>query len=236
MLSIHFAFIGEGTSDDGLIPHLEDLCVALGADEVTGTAIDFQRFDKRIGNTIKEKLNAAIQLEPNANLWFVHRDADSRDPKPRYDEVSAAIVDCAFSSAWVAVIPVQETEAWLLLDETAIRTIAGRPSGRTPALNLPNPGQVESKAKPKEFLQETLVRAAGVTGRRLRKFVADFPVHRKLLLQRLPTKGYLEDVTSWRRMRTDLKAAIDRIRETNIALMQAANETGITDSNQSSIE
>jgi len=220
MIIIHFGFVGEGTSDDGLIPHLENLCIALGADEVTGTAIDFQRLDKRVGHTVKGKLTAALQLEPNANLWFIHRDADSRDPQVRYDEISAAAIECELSREWVAIVPVQETGAWLLLDESAIRTVAARPRGRTPPLNLPPPRQAEDKANPKEFLQETLVRAANVKGRKLRNFRADFSVHRKLLLQGLPTDGYLNEVESWKRMRTELEAVIERLGETYPELTQ----------------
>lgn len=211
-MNIHFVFIGEGTSDDGLIPHLENLCIELGADEVIGTPIDFQRLGHSPGRTVESKLKAAIQLEPNANLWFVHRDADSRDPQPRYDEIAAAVNACNLSSRWVGIVPIQETEAWLLLDETAIREVAARPSGRNP-LNLPSPRHVEDKANPKELLQEALIRAASVTGRKLPKFRADFSAHRKQLLQNLPTDGSLHEVKSWIRMRDDLQTAIESLRD-----------------------
>src|SRR5437879_761987 len=91
MTIVHFVFIGEGSSDDGLIPHLRNLCIELGADEVTGVPLDFQRLDDHIGSTVESKLRAALQLEPNANLYYLHRDADSRDPQPRYNEISAAV-------------------------------------------------------------------------------------------------------------------------------------------------
>jgi hypothetical protein len=211
-MRIHFVLIGEGSSDDGLIPHLENLCIELGASEVTGTSLDFQRLERPIGRTVVAKLQAALHLEPTANLFFVHRDADSQDPAPRYAEISDAVGRCGLKKPWVSLIPVQETEAWLLLDEGAIRTVAGRPRGKYP-LNLPRPREVEAVAKPKEKLKEVLIGASELTGRRLERFRRDFPNHRRLLLQRMPTGGLLSEVQSWIRLRDHLKQAVFSLQE-----------------------
>ena len=45
-IKIRFAFIGEGSSDVGLVSPLEKLCVLCGADEVTGVAPDLGRLPK----------------------------------------------------------------------------------------------------------------------------------------------------------------------------------------------
>jgi hypothetical protein len=209
-MRVHFVFVGEGSSDDGLIPHLENLCIDLGADEVTGTTLDFRRLAEPIEKTVAARLDAAIQLEPEANLFLIHRDADDRDPSPRYDEIGHAVEVCQLSSEWVAIVPVQETEAWLLLDEAAIRSAAGRAVGRN-ALDLPKPSRVEDIAEPKELLKRALVDASEAHGRRLEKFRKNFPDQRRLLLARLPIRGILEQVPSWRRMRDDLAAALRRL-------------------------
>lgn len=211
-MRIHFVLVREGSSDDGLIPHLESLCIELGASEVTGTPLDFQRLERPIRSTVVAKLQAAMKLEPTANLFFIHRDADSRNPAPRYAEIGDAVMQCGLEKPWVALIPVQETEAWLLLDEAAIRTVAGRPSGRRP-LNLPRPREVEAISSPKERLKEILVDASGLSGRRLARFRRDFPDHRRLLLQRMPIAGVLSDVQSWVRLREMLEQAIFRLQE-----------------------
>jgi hypothetical protein len=44
------------------------------------------------------------------------------------------------------------TEAWLLIDEKAIREAAGNPKGRQP-LNLPKPSKTEELSDPKETLK-----------------------------------------------------------------------------------
>jgi len=206
-MRIHFVLIGEGTSDSGLIPHLEELCIFAGADEVSGTSPDFQRLRMPVGGQVESKVRATLLLEPNANLIFVHRDADSRDPEPRYAEISQAINAAHCTKPHVAVVPVQETEAWLLLDENAIRLTAENPRGRR-NLGLPRATRVEIVARPKERLQRTLVSASERSGRRLERFKRDFPTHRRLLLQRLPIGGPLNSVSSWVRMREDLENTI----------------------------
>ncbi len=211
-MRIHFVLVGEGSSDDGLIPHLENLCIELGASEVTGASLDYQRLKQSIRKTVEAKLQAAMLLEPTANLFFVHRDADSQDPVPRISEITEAVSRCGLEKPWVSVVPVQETEAWLLLDEAAIRTVAGRPRGRR-SLDLPHPREVESVTSPKEKLQEALVNASELIGRRLARFRREFPAHRHLLLQRLPTGGALFEVQSWSRLRDGLGQAVSILSE-----------------------
>jgi hypothetical protein len=209
-MRIHFVMIGEGRSDEGLIPHIERLIIALGADEVTGTAPDFNVIPGHRGHSVGEKLRTAVQLEPAANLVVIHRDADGRDPEPRYQEVTAAAVAFCQERQWVAVIPVQETEAWLLLDESAIRLVAGKPNGRAP-LTLPAAGRVEHVAHPKEVLEQALVAASELTGRRAAKFRSSLSAKRKQLLEQLPIGGELERLSSWIRFRADLAAALSRV-------------------------
>jgi hypothetical protein len=204
---VHFVFIGEGSSDDGVIPHLESLCIDAGASEVTGVAPDFRRLPGSVGHTVEAKLRAALALEPEANLVFIHRDADARSGSSRYTEIAAAVTECGCDQPVVCVVPVQETEAWLLLDEMSIRRAVGRPRGIA-KLSLPKPTALERLARPKERLQQVLEHASEATGRRLERIRQDFPVHRRALLQDLPTKGPLEQVPSWLRLRNDLRSAL----------------------------
>jgi hypothetical protein len=208
---IHFVLLSEGSGDDALLSHLENLCVTAGADEVTSTAPDFARLGQ-VGHRVEDKVAAAAILEPDASILFIHRDADNRDAQPRIDEIRTAVASVAVDVRWIAVVPVQETEAWLLIDEQAIRTAAYRPTGRR-VLNLPKPPSIERTARPKEVLKEALIQASELTGRRLEKFKRDFPRQRRLLLQQLPPGGPLEMLSSWRRLRDDVIAAITAIRD-----------------------
>jgi hypothetical protein len=210
-MHVHFVLIAEGTSDEALIPHLTELCIEAGADEATGIAPPFGRLPNPPGHELGAKLRTAIALEPSANLVLILRDADGPDPEPRHAEIRRAAPAELRGRAWVAVVPVHEIEAWLLLDERALRGVAGRPNGKE-ALNLPKPAAVEGLARPKERLQETLLAAASVTGRRRERFIHEFPHHRAQLLDRLPPGGVLENVPAWVRMRSDLQNAIARLR------------------------
>lgn len=209
-MRIHFVLVGEGRSEEGLISHIERLLIKHGAAEVTGTAPDFGMIPGHAGHTVKGKLRLAAQLEAAANLFIVHRDADDRDPNPRYDEIAEAVASLALERPWVAVVPVQETEAWLLLDETAIRSVAGNPNGKV-QLGLPAAARVEQIANPKEVLAAVLLAASQLTGRRAEKFRSRMPAKRKQLLEQLAIGGSLESVASWRRFRDDLAEVVRRL-------------------------
>lgn len=69
----------------------------------------------------------------------------------------------------ICVVPVRMTEAWFLFDTQAIRRAAGNPNGRMD-LELPELRRCESLPDPKSVLRDLLVRASGLSGRRLRGF------------------------------------------------------------------
>lgn len=210
MLSVRFLFIGEGTTDDELVVHLERCCVLAGADEAGGVAPDFSRLPHPTGRTVAAKLRSALQLEPNVDVVFVHRDADSRDPAPRHDEIYQAVQEVSDSLRYVAVVPVQETEAWLLLDESEVRSVAENPRGRVP-LSLPTPSTVENVADPKAQLKETILIASEQTGRRRDRISKMYAQKRKLLIRRLDPAGPVRGAPSWARMFSDLEYLISKM-------------------------
>jgi hypothetical protein len=69
----------------------------------------------------------------------------------------------------VAVVPIQETEAWVLLNEEAILTLVSN-SKRRMRLNLPSPKQVERIANPKERLKEVLASRKWSQGKTAQEF------------------------------------------------------------------
>lgn len=206
-MRVHLVLITEGPSDDGLLPHLEALCVEAGAEEVTSVAPDFGLLPEPVGRSVESKLRVAMRLEPNANLFLIHRDADARNPSSRYQEIAAAVNACSLRRPWAAIVPVQEMEAWLLLDESAIRQAVSRPNGRT-QLRLPSASNVESVARPKQRLQQALIDASSATGRNLERVRRDFGSQRRRLLLELNRQGSITSVPSWRRMCEDVRAAL----------------------------
>ncbi|HET9897908.1 MAG TPA: hypothetical protein VFQ44_23510 [Streptosporangiaceae bacterium] len=112
----------------------------------------------------------------------------------------------------VPVVPIRMTEAWLLLDEAAIRRVSGNPNSNVP-LNLPRARDVETVPDPKEVLAHALATALGFSGRRLEKLRKRFPYHRQQLLERIEPAGPIRDVPSWQAFNDDLLAGLKQISE-----------------------
>ncbi len=210
-MRVHFVLVCEGSSDEALVPHLRSLLVECGAREATGTAPDFSRWGQRISRDIGTRVRVALRLEGHVDLLFIHRDADSPDPELRYNEISMGVAKAGYANTWIGVVPVQETEAWLLLDESAIRRVSGRPKGRV-VLNLPSPNHVEEITNPKGRLLEEILRASETSGRRRDHLKKKLSALRGHLLAELRTGGPLQNVPSWVRLKTDIEKYVDVLR------------------------
>lgn len=199
---LRFALIREGTSDDGLIPHIRELLIRAGAPAVVGAARQYK------GST-KDRLQQVFREPSSPDLVFVHRDADAVDPDPRLHEIAGAASELGHSEQVVAVVPVQELEAWLLTDESAIRSVVGRPNGRA-SLGLPAIRRIEATARPKEVLQTACLTACERSGARRKREQTQFSTRRAILLERLDIDGSVTELPSWQRFVRDLNAAASR--------------------------
>lgn len=199
-------FLGEGPSDSGIVPQIENLAARIGF-ELAITDPDLSRLPNPPGKAVAEKLRTAIYIGGEYDLIVVHRDADRDGRAARLAEISRAVEDATPRSSYAAVIPVRMTEAWLLTDERELRHVAGNPKG-TCQLNLPPSKRVESLPDPKKVLKETLGVASGLSGRKLSKFHERFSEHRRQLLERLDPDGPVSMVPSWRDFVTDLEAGL----------------------------
>ena len=200
-MDIRFLLVCEGSSDTALLNHIERLLVDCGASEAAGTASCF-------GRRVRDKISFGLSYYGEADLLFVHRDANSAGAATRYDEISREVEAAGYSGQWIGIVPVRAMEAWLLVDEDAIRRVAGRPVS-TESLLLPPPHRVESIGDPKEALKRALYRAAAPQGaRRRKKFAAEFGGLRRLLAENLPTGGSLDQVPAWVTFRIDTEKAM----------------------------
>ena len=127
---------------------------------------------------LPRQIVAACRDHPGGTLGMllVHRDADSSTGHDtRVKEIEQATREAreidpdATALPIVPVVPVQESEAWLLVEEAAIRKAVRNESSRCP-LTLPPVASIESQNEPKEVLHEALRDAAEVSGRRRAKF------------------------------------------------------------------
>jgi hypothetical protein len=167
-----FTLLPEGTSDRALIPILRwVLGEHVGSTRtVIGSFVDSSRLPTRKKATPRDRLRSSIEIYP-CEILFIHRDADSVGATKRQAEVQAWIAAAELESdvSPVAVIPVRTSEAWLLVNDAAIREAASNPNGNI-ALNLPPLPRLVTLPDPKETLFEALRVASELTGRRLKKF------------------------------------------------------------------
>lgn len=200
----------DGPSDLPLSRLLERVCLDLGA------SVAIQPVDPRSlgdwGRSVEGRLRFLREADIKADLVFVHRDAERDHPDTRREEVLTSPESPPLGRTLVPVVPVRMTEAWLLLDETAIRVVAGRPNGRVP-LDLPKPREVEAIADPKERLKRALEAASEAKGRRLDDLRRSFPRNRRLLLERLDSAGPVTELAAWKRLRADVESALEVVAE-----------------------
>ncbi len=207
---IRFAFLCEGSSDEPLSIHLEELCLRNGASEVRGFPLNHVPEQK--SKKVEDQLEALLQQDTDWDLIFIHRDPDSPDDSQRREELRKAVKKAYLQLPHVFVVPIQKTEAWLLLDEKIIRSVAENPEGRV-QLNLPKASRVETVSSPKERLQEILITATQNRGRRLKRFKKRFPDHRRLLIDRLDIDGPISQVPAWQQLCKDIESTLATMRD-----------------------
>ena len=192
------ALLGEGTSDRALMPVLRWVVERATPAPFTIEWVPSARLS--MGPRLVDKVRGALQVQP-CDLLFVHRDADNLRPEVRTEEVHSAVG----AHPHVAVVPVRTTEAWLLIDEAAIRAAAGRVSGKEP-LALPAVARIEQMSDPKRILRDALVLAHGGTGRRARQFHPDDARHRLAVL--VDDWSPLRQLSAFQRLESDTRAAL----------------------------
>lgn len=165
------ALLGEGSSDRALLPILRWVLERCERPDVQLAWVDTRSLPA-VHRTLKEKVATARALSA-CEILFVHRDADTEDPGPRYAEIR----DAAGDRPHVAVVPIRETEAWMLIDPVAIACAAGRPRAAS-AVALPPLQRLERLADPKRALHDLLISAQGAAGRRASRFYPEAAVHR----------------------------------------------------------
>ena len=199
---MRFLLVCEGQSDTGLVSHIERMVIESGDEtEVEG---EHWFHGSPLGSKIHSALHAAGSM---VDMLFVHRDANNAGADARRAEIDAAVASIANAPRSIAVIPVRMTEAWLLLDDAAIRKAVGNPNGRSP-LDLPTPREAERRADAKQILANAFLTASEATGRRRKAIQRDFARLRRQLLINLPIGGPLERLPSWARFRDDTLSAI----------------------------
>lgn len=202
MIYARTLLLSDGTSDVPLGAHVASLARAHDI-ELDVVAPELERLDPPPGRSVHDRLDRILRIDSEFQVLVIHRDAEAVDRAEREREIQAGMTECGIGWPVVPVIPIRMTEAWLLLDEAAIREVAGRPRGST-SLALPSPRRAEDVPDPKAILEQALRDASGCTGRRLAKFSRDFPSHRRQLLERLDRNGPVRNLSAWQALEHDV--------------------------------
>jgi hypothetical protein len=204
---IQFALIAEGESDKPLVDILVNLCRRVeGVDAASGLWANDALALAETGKKLPAQVQAVVKYHGNLDLLFIHRDADSSDDtlaRQHIQEVASAV-------RTVAVVPIQETEAWLLTDANAIRMVAGNPHGRE-SLGLPAKlAHIESSARSKEILRRALVNAAkpGRQRQTISSNDKEFGRLRRRLLENLNLDGNVTQLRAWQRLLEDIERTL----------------------------
>lgn len=168
---MRITLVSDGSSDRALIPLIRWLLSQHGA----GPALDVRwadfQFLRARPSSLREKIVRAVELNP-CDLLLIHRDAENQPIEDRKQEIAEAIEELEaeglFDVPSVCLVPIRMTEAWLLIEELAVRRAAGNPAG-TMNLSLPRVNRIESRTDPKKILFDALEAASGHSGRRLAK-------------------------------------------------------------------
>ena len=178
-----YAVVADGGTDQLLVPIIQWAVHRLDP----GVEILEPEFRKRQGG-IAEFLAA---YRTGAMLIFAHRDAETATLDERLGEF-----DTLGRQDVVPVVPVRMSEAWLLIDGTAIAKAAGKPAAHVP---IPDVFRIENIPNPKGVLDELLVEAAGApTGRRGRNFKRSIAAHRANVAEYITDYSPLENLPAFR--------------------------------------
>ena len=193
--------MADGMSDRALMPILSWLLRKLcGSLLIQPEIADLRRINPS-PRGLAERISRSVELYP-CDLLFVHRDVERATIEDRLSEISAAVMQSRVAlQPVICVVPVRMQEAWLLIDEAALRRAAGNPNGRAP-LNLPRVQSLEQLPDPKRMLHELLRQASGLRGRRLRSF--NRRLHGYAVAERINDFTPLCGLPAFRRLAGDL--------------------------------
>jgi hypothetical protein len=170
-MDLTYTLITDGSSDRALIP-----IINWALDQVDGVRYNSQYAEISLKQSagLFRRAEAAINVY-ECDILFVHRDAESSNIDRRIEEIKNQL--SKLNKPHIPVVPIRMTEAWLLVDEQAIRSAASNPNGKA-KLDLPEVSKLEKLLDPKEVLFEKLKLASELPPGRLRKFRPETYRHR----------------------------------------------------------
>lgn len=212
---IRYTLIADGSSDKALMNIikwvLDDLFPKIPNKGIYG---DFRMLQKP---PRKDEVYKQIQYAEHYypfDILFYHRDGESNS-STIIDERIAEIkgqLDAEFNQKIVCVIPIKMMEAWLLIDEMAIKKAAGNKNYNN-QVNLPPVNKLEMLKEPKEILHDLLKQVSGLKSRRLKNFNVHQAVH--LITEYTTDYRLLRQLNAFNKFEEDLKNVVNSLMKNN---------------------
>ena len=204
-MQLNYILISDGTSDKALLPIIDYTLQKYHATvSFRGERADFSRLPKNPKN-LTEKITVAIDLF-DPLLLFIHRDTENEKATVRESEIDTAIRSAVKKNIdnkkYVKIIPIRMTEAWLLMDEVAIRKASGNPNG-TVKLSLPKINTLETLPDPKMILEKLIKDSSQLSSRRLKSLNVRFAI--QLVSQYIEDFSPLKNLNSYKHFEKQIK-------------------------------
>jgi len=170
-MNLTYTLLTDGSSDKTLIP-----IINWTLEQIPNIRFVSQHAERSLPLSagLFQRAAEAIQVY-ECDILLVHRDAETLAVNLRIAEIRADLIE--LGKPYVPIVPIHMTEAWLLIDEQAIRAAASNPNG-TIELCIPGANRLENIPDPKNVLFEKLKLASELPTRRLRKFRPESCRHR----------------------------------------------------------
>lgn len=203
---INYVFLTDGSSDQALKPIIDwTLRTHFPHHSINGEWFDFRTLPI-VPKGIKNRIIKALQ-STNTNLLIIHRDAERNPWQSRKEEIERVLNSLKKNGIKIpqnlAVIPIRMLEAWLLIDEKAIRKASDNPNGKV-QLNMPPVKKLESLPDPKSLLYDLLTTASEKTPRRLKNFRVNHRVH--LVAEYLENFEALRKLSAFEKFETEVQS------------------------------
>lgn len=199
MKNITYTLITDGTSDKVLMPIINWILDQI--DDLSYVP-QYAEYSLKPSAGLLKRAETAIGIY-ECDVLFVHRDAEAMPLNNRIQEISAQLRPLA--KPFIPIVPIRMTEAWLLVEEKAIRSAANNPNGRT-KLGLPGIRELENLQDPKDVLFEKLRQASDLPPRRIQKFKPEQCRHR--VAELISDFAPLRKMSSFQQFENDLRVGI----------------------------
>ena len=201
MERLRFTLVADGSSDRALLPVLTWLlrqhCEGI---PIQPEISDLRRLRKP-PRDLFQRIDKSLELYP-CDLLFVHRDAEGEPVEKRQEEICKALERSERGKTLpvVCVVPVRMQEAWLLIDESALKKAAENPASRQ-SLSMPPVKRLEDLPDPKKVLHDLLREANDPQGRRqLKRFNRKLSQCVQRVAEQIGDFGLLRGLTAFREL------------------------------------